>query len=89
MLRKNVYRSSGELLSKAISQKSRSHAIGVFRGIGERPTSKKPAVSAKAEAGRFCACECSHALLAADWSSSETGGWGSRNGSKVTIKNTL
>ena len=35
-------------------------------GIGERPTSKKPAVSAKAETSRFYACECSHALLAAN-----------------------
>ena len=66
MLIKNMHRSSGELLMKAILQKSRSHANGVFRGLGITPTSKKPSDSAKAGAGSFCACECSHALLAAN-----------------------
>ena len=34
-------RSSGELPVSAISQKSRSHANGVFRGIGERPNKQQ------------------------------------------------
>ena len=41
MFRRNVQRSSGELPEQAISQKSRSHANGVFRGIGERPNKQK------------------------------------------------
>ena len=34
------------------------------RGIGERPNKQKPSGSAEAEIGRFCASECSLALLA-------------------------
>ena len=34
-------RSSGELPVSVISQKSRSHANGVFRGIGERPNKQQ------------------------------------------------
>ncbi len=41
MFRRNVQRSSGKLPEQAISQKSRSHANGVFRGIGERPNKQK------------------------------------------------
>ena len=44
--------------------KSRSHAGGVFRGIGERPNKQKTPVPATAEIGRFFASERSLALLA-------------------------
>lgn len=43
MFRRNVHRSSGEKPKQAISQKSRSHANGVFRGIGDAPNKQKTA----------------------------------------------
>ena len=41
MLKRNVHRSSGELPVSAISQKSRSHANGVFRGLGILPNKQQ------------------------------------------------
>ena len=41
MLKRNVHRSSGELPISAISEKSRSHAGGVIRGIGDRPNKQE------------------------------------------------
>ena len=65
MFRRHVLRSSGELPEQAISQKSRSHAGGVFRGgLGNAPTSRESSGPVKAGAGRFGACEGSQALLA-------------------------
>jgi hypothetical protein len=52
MLGKNVQRSSAELLTKAISQKSRSHANGVFRGIGDYPN-KQETVRLRESGSRF------------------------------------
>lgn len=57
-------RSSDKLSVSAISQKSRSHAGGVIRGLGTAPTSKKTSDSARAEIGRFSACVITQALLA-------------------------
>lgn len=64
MLKRNVHRSSGELPISAISEKSRSHAVGVIRGLGTAPTSKKTSDSERAEIGRFSACVITQALLA-------------------------
>ena len=41
MLKRNVHQSSGELPISAISEKSRSHAGGVIRGIGDRPNKQE------------------------------------------------
>ncbi len=41
MLRGTDKRSSGELPVSAISEKSRSHANGVFRGIGMLPNKQQ------------------------------------------------
>ena len=43
MPKKKKKRCSGELSEQAISEKSRSHANGVFRGIGERPNKQETA----------------------------------------------
>ena len=64
MFRRNVQRSSGELPEQAISQKSRSHANGVFRGIGERPNKQRTPDAAKAVIGQFPASVMTLALLA-------------------------
>lgn len=51
MLRKEKRRSSGKLSVIAIWFKSRSHAGGVFRGIGDLPNKQEKSDSAEAEIG--------------------------------------
>ncbi len=41
MPKKKKKRCSGELSEQAISEKSRSHANGVFRGFGKHPNKQK------------------------------------------------
>lgn len=53
MHRKADKRSSDKLPVSAISQKSRSHANGVFKGFGTFPNKQQPSGSAQAEIGRF------------------------------------
>ena len=50
-----------------IMYKSRSHANGLFRGIGNLPNKQKTPDSARAEIGRFFASEYSLALLAGNF----------------------
>ncbi len=52
MRRRTDKQSSGELPYQAISQKSRSHAEGVIRGIGDRPN-KQETVRSRASGDRM------------------------------------
>lgn len=64
MFRRNVQRSSGELLVSAISQNRVAVPQGTIRGIGERPNKQRTPDAAKAVIGQFPASVMTLALLA-------------------------